>query len=89
MRRSRLQYRKLWIGWRINWHQTTIESASLFEGIHYSRSLSRARLDELCMDYSAIQRLRGGVPARQRYRAENVHDLVLVGRSTRIPRVQS
>ena len=26
----------------------------LFEGIHYSRSLPRSRLEELCMDYFRI-----------------------------------
>ena len=31
--------------------QATIEIDSLFEGIDYSCSLSRARFEELCMDY--------------------------------------
>ena len=31
--------------------QATIETDSLFEGIGYSRSLSRARFRELCIDY--------------------------------------
>ena len=30
------------------------EIDSIFEGIHYSRSLSRSRLEELCMDYFRI-----------------------------------
>merc|ERR1711948_184128 len=46
--------------------QATIEIDSLFEGIDYSCSLSRARFEELNMD-----------------------EVVLVGGSTRIPKVQS
>mmetsp|Transcript_24045 Transcript_24045/g.74714 ORF Transcript_24045/g.74714 Transcript_24045/m.74714 type:complete len:647 (-) Transcript_24045:195-2135(-) len=70
--------------------QATIEIDSLFEGIDYSCSLSRARFEELNMDYfrnsmGPVEKcLRdSGVDKRQ------VNEVVLVGGSTRIPKVQS
>ena len=51
--------------------QATIEIDSLFEGIDYSCSLSRARFEELCMDYfrnsmGLVERcLRGKVSSRR------------------------
>jgi L1 cell adhesion molecule like protein len=69
--------------------QATIEIDSLFDGIDYSCTLTRARFEELCMDYfrnsiSPCEKcLRdSGVDKRQ------IHDVVLVGGSTRIPKVQ-
>merc|ERR1712022_6506 len=69
--------------------QATIEIDSLFDGIDFSCSLSRARFEELCMDYfrnsitPCEKCLRdSGVDKRQ------IHDVVLVGGSTRIPKVQ-
>ena len=60
--------------------QATIEIDSLLEGIDHSCSLSRARFEELCMDYfrnsmgSVVKCLRdSGIDKR------DVHDLVLVG----------
>ena len=35
--------------------QATIETDTLFEGIGYSCSLSRARFEELCMDYFFVK----------------------------------
>merc|ERR1711988_1725691 len=70
--------------------QATIEIDSLFEGIDYSCSLSRARFEELCMDY--FRNSMGPVEKCLRDSGidkKNVHDLVLVGGSTRIPKVQS
>merc|ERR1712100_87870 len=70
--------------------QATIEIDSLFEGIDYSCSLSRARFEELCMDY--FRNSMGPVEKCLRDSGidkKNVHDLVLVGGSTRIPKVQN
>ncbi|CAK9095747.1 unnamed protein product [Durusdinium trenchii] len=70
--------------------QATIEIDSLFEGIDYSCSLSRARFEELCMDY-----FRNSVGPVEKCLKDSgidkksVHDVVLVGGSTRIPKVQS
>jgi len=69
--------------------QATIEIDSLFDGIDYSCTLTRARFEELCMDYfrnsiaPCEKCLRdSGIDKRQ------IHDVVLVGGSTRIPKVQ-
>jgi len=70
--------------------QATIEIDSLVGGINYSCSLSRARFEELNMDafrksIGLVEKcLRdGGIDKR------SVNDVVLVGGSTRIPKVQS
>ncbi|CAE7713164.1 unnamed protein product, partial [Symbiodinium sp. KB8] len=70
--------------------QATIEIDSLFEGIDYSCSLSRARFEELCMDY--FRNSMGPVEKCLKDSGidkKSVHDVVLVGGSTRIPKVQS
>merc|ERR1711935_1086246 len=68
----------------------TIEIDSLFEGIDYSCTLSRARFEDLNMDYfeSSME------PVRACLRDSGidkigVHDVVLVGGSTRIPKIRS
>merc|ERR1712100_731959 len=69
--------------------QATIEIDSLFEGIDYSCSLSRARFEELNMDY--FRNSMGPVEKCMRDSGidkKGVHDVVLVGGSTRIPKVQ-
>merc|ERR1711874_542879 len=70
--------------------QATIEIDSLFEGIDYSCSLSRARFEELNMDY--FRNSMGPVEKCLRDSGidkRNVHEVVLVGGSTRIPKVQN
>jgi len=70
--------------------QATIEIDSLFEGIDFSCSLSRARFEELNMDY--FRNSMGPVEKCLRDSGidkRNVHEVVLVGGSTRIPKVQS
>ena len=59
-RRSRLYYRRCWIEGNKLVEQATIEIDSLCEGINHSCSLSRARVEELCMGY-----LRDGAEARR------------------------
>jgi len=69
--------------------QATIEIDSLFDGIDYSCSLSRARFEELCMDY--FRNSMGPVEKALRDSGldkKAIHDIVLVGGSTRIPKVQ-
>merc|ERR1711990_1252930 len=70
--------------------QAAIEIDSLFEGIDYSCNISRARFEELCMDYfrnsmGPVEKVLrdSGIDKR------SVHEIVLVGGSTRIPKVQS
>merc|ERR1711978_704378 len=70
--------------------QATIEIDSLFDGIDYSCSLSRARFEELNMDY--FRNSMGPVEKCLRDSGidkKGVHEVVLVGGSTRIPKVQS
>merc|ERR1719446_1359016 len=70
--------------------QATIESDSLFDGIDFSCSLSRARFEELNMDY--FRNSMGPVEKCMRDSGIDkraVHEVVLVGGSTRIPKVQS
>merc|ERR1712063_64996 len=68
--------------------QATIEIDSLFDGIDFSCSLSRARFEELNMDY--FRNSMGPVEKCLRDSGidkKNVHEIVLVGGSTRIPKV--
>jgi len=70
--------------------QATIEIDSLFDGIDYTCTLSRARFEELCMDY--FRNAMGPVEKCMRDSGidkKNVHEVVLVGGSTRIPKVQA
>jgi len=69
--------------------QTSIEIDSLFEGVDYFSSLTRARFEELCMDMfkntlSPVEKcLKDSGLSKN-----NIHDVVLVGGSTRIPKIQ-
>jgi len=68
--------------------QTTIEIDSLSEGIDFSCNLTRARFEELCMDYFRNSM----TPVEKCLRdsgidKKNIHEIVMVGGSTRIPKV--
>jgi len=69
--------------------QTAIEIDSLFEGVDFFTSITRARFEELCMDL-----FRGTMDPVEKVMRDakmsksQVHDVVLVGGSTRIPKVQ-
>ncbi|KAI0423743.1 heat shock 70 kDa protein [Xylaria sp. FL1042] len=69
--------------------QTSIEIDSLYEGIDFYTSITRARFEELCQDLfrSTIQPV-DRVLADAKIDKSQVHEIVLVGGSTRIPRVQ-
>ncbi|KAI8684571.1 hypothetical protein NCS57_00123500 [Fusarium keratoplasticum] len=69
--------------------QTSIEIDSLFEGIDFYTSITRARFEELCQDLfrSTIQPV-DRVLSDAKIDKSLVHEIVLVGGSTRIPRVQ-
>jgi len=70
--------------------QATIEIDSLFDGVDYTCSLSRARFEELNMDY--FRNSMGPVEKCMRDSGidkKNIHEVVLVGGSTRIPKVQA
>jgi len=69
--------------------QASLEIDSLFEGIDYYTSITRARFEELCSDL-----FRGTLdPVEKSLRDAKmdkgtIHEIVLVGGSTRIPKVQ-
>ena len=68
--------------------QTSIEIDSLFEGVDFYTSLTRARFEELCQDLfrSTLEPVEK-VLRDSKIDKANVHEIVLVGGSTRIPRV--
>ncbi|KAH6902904.1 heat shock 70 kDa protein 8, partial [Coprinopsis sp. MPI-PUGE-AT-0042] len=65
---------------------TSIEIDSLYEGISFYTSLTRARFEELCQDLfrSTLEPLEKVLRDTKIDKA-NVHEIVLVGGSTRIP----
>ncbi|MCO5578426.1 hypothetical protein L7F22_032268 [Adiantum nelumboides] len=69
--------------------QTTIEIDSLYEGIDFYATITRARFEELCIDLF----LKCMEPVEKCLRDAKmdkgqIHEVVLVGGSTRIPKVQ-
>ena len=69
--------------------QTTIEIDSLFEGIDFYTSITRARFEELCGDlFSHTIDPVEKVLRDAKIDKGSVNEIVLVGGSTRIPRVQ-
>ena len=68
--------------------QTSIEIDSLFEGIDFYTSLTRARFEELCQDLfrSTLEPVEK-VLRDSKIDKNNVNEIVLVGGSTRIPRI--
>ncbi|CAH1762662.1 9805_t:CDS:2, partial [Entrophospora sp. SA101] len=69
--------------------QTSIEIDSLFEGIDFYTSITRARFEELNQDLfrSTMEPLEK-VLRDSKIDKTQVHDIVLVGGSTRIPKIQ-
>ncbi|XP_053959916.1 heat shock protein 70 [Anastrepha obliqua] len=70
--------------------EATIEIDALFEGIDFYTKVSRARFEELCADLFR-QTLEPVEKALNDAKMDKnqIHDIVLVGGSTRIPKVQS
>ena len=69
--------------------QASIEIDSLFEGVDFYTSITRARFEELCADL-----FRGTMEPVERslrdakFDKSDIHEIVLVGGSTRIPKIQ-
>ncbi|XP_025423141.1 heat shock protein 68-like [Sipha flava] len=70
--------------------EATIEIDALMEGIDFYTRVSRARFEELCADLfrSTLQPVEKAL-ADAKLDKGSVHDVVLVGGSTRIPKIQS
>jgi L1 cell adhesion molecule like protein len=68
---------------------TTIELDSLYEGIDYQMTLTRARFEELCMDLfrQAMDPVEQVLRDAKMSKGE-IDEVVLVGGTTRIPKVQ-
>ena len=70
--------------------QGTLEIDSLHEGIDYSSTITRARFEELCGDlfrktFEPVEK----VIKDSKISKSNIDEIVLVGGSTRIPKIQS
>jgi heat shock protein 1/8 len=69
--------------------RATIEVDSLFEGIDYHATLTRARFEQLCgEDFRNCLEPVKKVLTDAKVSKSEVHDVVLVGGSTRIPKIQ-
>jgi heat shock protein 1/8 len=69
--------------------KATIEIDSLFDGVDFNTSITRARFEDLCGDYfrnclSPVEK----VLRDSNMSKGQVHEVVLVGGSTRIPKIQ-
>ncbi|GIY87881.1 major heat shock 70 kDa protein Ba [Caerostris darwini] len=69
--------------------EASIEIDALFEGIDFYSKITRARFEELCMDLfrstlEPVERALRDAKLDKR----SIHDVVLVGGSTRIPKIQ-
>jgi len=70
--------------------QATIEIDSLFDGIDFNATITRARFEDLCMDFfKKCMDPCEKVLRDSKISKGEVDELVLVGGSTRIPKVQS
>ena len=69
--------------------QTSIEIDSLYEGIDFYTSITRARFEELCQDlFRSTMEPVERVLRDAKIDKASVNDIVLVGGSTRIPKIQ-
>ncbi|KAK4405065.1 Luminal-binding protein 5 [Sesamum angolense] len=70
-------------------HQVRVEIESLFDGVDFSEPLTRARFEELNLDL--FKKTMGPVKRALEdgnLKKSEIHEIVLVGGSTRIPKVQ-
>merc|ERR1712018_233628 len=69
--------------------QAAIEIDSLFEGVDFYTSITRARFEELCSDLfrGTLDPVEKSLRDARMDKAE-IHDIVLVGGSPRIPKIQ-
>ena len=70
--------------------QTSVELDGLFEGVDFSATLTRARFDELNSDlYRRCMETVEAVLRDAKLAKPDIHEIVLVGGSSRIPRLQA
>ncbi|KAI5857895.1 heat shock protein 70 family [Tricharina praecox] len=69
--------------------QTSVEIDSLYEGVDFYTSITRARFEELCQDlFRSTMEPVERVLRDSKIDKSSVHEIVLVGGSTRIPKIQ-
>lgn len=70
--------------------EASLEIDALFEGVDFYTKISRARFEELCSDLfrSTLQPVEKALNDAKLDK-NSIHDIVLVGGSTRIPKIQS
>lgn len=70
--------------------EASIEIDALYEGVDFYTKISRARFEELCADLfrATIQPVEKALNDAKMDKS-SIHDVVLVGGSTRIPKIQS
>lgn len=68
--------------------QTTIDIDSIFDGRDFNMTITRAKFEELCMDLFklCIPPVEGALRDSKLSKPE-IHDIVLIGGSTRIPKI--
>ncbi|KAH9402863.1 Heat shock 70 kDa protein 1A [Tyrophagus putrescentiae] len=67
----------------------TVEVDALFEGIDFSAKITRARFEELCSDlFASTLEPVGRALADAKLEKSQIQEIILVGGSTRIPKVQ-
>lgn len=70
--------------------QTTVELDSLFDGIDFSSTITRARFEELCMPYfNKCMNTVESVILDSSVDKGMIDEIILVGGSSRIPKIQS
>jgi len=71
--------------------QASIEIDSLYEGIDFYTSITRARFDELCIDLfrKTLEPVEKAIRDAPNVDKTNIHEIVMVGGSTRIPKIQT
>merc|ERR1719230_1964494 len=71
-------------------HRATVEIDSLYDGIDFHATITRARFEDLCAQYfrNCLDPVRKVLTDSGMSKSE-VHDVVLVGGSTRIPKIQA
>jgi heat shock protein 1/8 len=73
--------------------ETEIEIDTLYEGIDFKSTLTRARFEELCEDlfrgiFTPIKRVLSDAPTGKAYFSARLSEIIVIGGSSRIPRIQ-
>lgn len=70
-------------------HSVRVEVESIFEGVDFSETLTRAKFEELNMDlFRSTMKPVQKVIEDADIKKSDIHEVVLVGGSTRIPKIQ-